>query len=591
MKLQHLFLVGFALFALSSCETEGDEVDGGEVNKRESDGKTVFYGGTLSVSEDETYSSIFPLEVLDVTSSKVVSQIHDGLVEYDPRDYSIRPAVADDWTVNDAKTEYTFHLRDNVRFHDDECFEGGVGRVLSAEDVKYTFELLCSKECEYSYSSFLKPYLKGAEAFFNGTADHIEGLEIVDDHTVKFTLNEPSSSFIYILAMPNTSIIPKEAFEKYGKEMTVGCGPFMYTKPKDMTKAIDLVYNPKYYGRDENGNALPYLDSIHFAFVPSKLEQLEMFNEHKLSLIQGLPSAKIAQVVSENIENFKNNPPKTILDRQPDLSTEYYAFICTQPPFDDVRVRKAFNYAIDRNSLLNEVLNGQGTPGMYGITPKIPAFNTYDFSRIKGYDYNPELAKQLLAEAGYPNGEGFPEITLEINLGGNVHKLVSTDIERQIKENLGITISIDQVSFKTKMENSKLGKSEIYRSAWVADFPSPESFLSIFYGGEVPTSMSEPSYPNVMRYTNAKFDSLYNLGKVTVDDIERNNYFAEAEKIMMEDAPIMVLWYTENYTMYHSDVRGFYNNGLALADFSRVFFKEMTAEEIEEIEKMNKSNY
>lgn len=589
MKLRDLLIAG--LIILTSCGTEDENSAGGEVNKRVSDGKTVFYGGTLTVSEDETYSSIFPLEVLDVTSSKVVSQIHDGLVEYDPKDYSVRPAVAEDWTVNEDKTEYVFHLKNNVRFHDDECFEGGTGRFLTAEDVKFSFELLCSKQCEYSYSSFLKPYLKGADAFFEGTADHIEGLEIVDDYTVKFTLKQPSSSFIYILAMPNTSIIAKEAYEKYGKEMTVGCGPFMFTKPKDLTKEIYLVYNPKYYGRDENGNALPYLDSIHFVFVPSKLEQLEMFNQQKLSLIKGLPSAKIAQVVSENIENFKNNPPKTILDRQPDLSTEYYAFICTKPPFDDIRVRKAFNYAIDRTSLLNDVLNGQGTPGMYGITPKIPAFNTYDFGRIEGYKYDPELAKQLLAEAGYPDGNGFPEITLEINLGGNVHKLVSTDIERQIKETLGITISIDQVSFKNKIENSKLGKSEIYRSAWVADYPSPESFLSIFYGGEVPESMDEPSYPNVMRYKNAAFDSLYDLGKVTVNDIERNNYFAEAEKIMMDDAPIMVLWYTENYTMYHSNVRGFYNNGLELADFSRVYLKEMTADEINEIEKMNKANY
>jgi peptide/nickel transport system substrate-binding protein len=589
MKLRNLYLIGLVL--LASCGSEEESVDGGEVNQRVSDGKTVFYGGTISVSEDETFSSIFPLEVLDVTSSKVVSQIHDGLVEYDPRDYSIRSAIADDWTVSEDKTVYTFHLRDNVRFHDDECFDGGVGRVLTAEDVKYTFELLCSKECEYSYSSLMKPYLKGADAFFNGEADHIEGLEIVDEHTVKFTLKEPSSSFVYILAMPNTSIIAKEAYEKYGKEMTVGNGPFMYTKAKDLTKEIHLVYNPKYYGKDANGNSLPYLDTIHFMFVPSKLEQLELFNEQDLSIIQGLPSAKIAQVVSENIENFKNNPPKTILDRQPDLSTQYYAFICTKAPFDDVRVRKAFNYAIDRNSLLNDVLNGQGTPGMYGVTPKIPAFNTYDFGRIEGYEYNPELAKQLLAEAGYPNGEGFPEVTLEINLGGNIHKLVSTDIERQIRETLGITISIDQVSFKTKLENSKLGKSEIYRSAWVADFPSAESFLSIFYGGEVPASMSEPAYPNVMRYKNAQFDSLYNLGKVTVNDIERNNYFAEAEKIMMNDAPIMVLWYTENYTMYHSNIRGFYNNGLELADFSRVYLKEMTAEEIAEIEKMNKANY
>lgn len=589
MRLGHLFLLG--LVGLVSCDGGGTDEEISEVNKRESDGKTIFYGGALTVCEDETYTSIFPLEVLDVTSYKVVSQIHDGLVEYDPKDYSIKPAVASDWSVNETKTEFTFNLRENVRFHDDECFKDGIGRVLTSNDVKYTFELLCSKEFELEYSSMIKPYLEGAEEFFNGQADHISGLEIIDDFTVKFVLKEPSSSFIYLLALPNTSIIAHEAYEKYGREMTVGNGPFLYTKPKDMTKEIFLVYNPKYYGKDENGNSLPYIDSVHFVFVPSKLTQLEMFNAHEISIIQGLPSTKIAQVVSENIENFKNNPPKTILDRQPDLSTQYYAFICSKAPFDDVRVRRAFNYAIDRNNLINEVLNGQGTPGMYGITPKIPAFNTYDFSRIKGYEYNPQLAKQLLAEAGYPDGKGFPEVTLEMNLGGNVHKLVSTEIERQIKETLGINLSIDQVSFKSKLESSKYGKSAIYRSAWVADYPSPESFLSIFYGGEVPSSMDEPSYPNVMRYVNPTFDSLFNLGKVTVNDIERNNYFAEAERIMMEDAPVMILWYTENYTMYHSDLRGFYNNGLEIADYSSVYFKEMTAEEIAEQEKLMKSNY
>jgi len=291
-----------------------------------------------------------------------------------------------------------------------------------------------------------------------------------------------------------------------------------------------------------------------------------------------LPSAKIAQVVSENIENFKNTPPKTILDRQPALSSQYYAFTCSKAPFNDVKVRQAFSYAVDRSDIVNNILNGQGSPGTHGITPKIPAFKVYDFSRIDGYGYDPEKARQLLAEAGYPNGAGFPEITLEVNLGGSVHKQVATEVERQINQTLGINISIDQVSFKNKIEHSKYGQSELYRSAWVADYPSPESFLSILYGAEVPESMDEPSYPDPLRYKHAQYDSLYFFGKTTVDSIKRTDYFADAEKILMSEAPIMVLWYTENYTMYHSQVRCFYNNGLAIADFSRVYMKEMTAE-------------
>jgi peptide/nickel transport system substrate-binding protein len=584
------YIIPFLVTGLIGCgpaeEAEGDE----GTNKRVSDGKTVFYGGALNVCEEETYSSIFPLEVVDVTSFKIATQIHDGLVEYNPKDFSLRSAVAEKWEINDDHTEFTFTLRKDVKFHDDACFSGGKGRVLTAQDVKFTFELLCSKEYEINYSSLIKPYLKGAEDFFSGASESISGLEIVDDYTVKFTLNEPSSSFIYILTMPNTSIIAKEAYDKYGKNMTVGCGPFLYTKAKDLTKDLYLVYNPKYYQKDDKGNALPYLDTIHFSFIPSKLTQLEKFNTDEVSIIEGLPSAKIAQVVSENIENFKNTPPKTILDRQPALSSQYYAFTCSKAPFNDVKVRQAFSYAVNRADIVNNILNGQGSPGTHGITPNIPAFKAYDFSRIDGYNYDPEKARQLLAEAGYPNGAGFPEITLEVNLGGSVHKLVATEVERQINQTLGINISIDQVSFKNKIEHSKYGQSELYRSAWVADYPSPESFLSILYGAEVPESMEEPSYPNTMRYKNAQYDSLYVLGKTTVDPIKRNDYFAEAEKIMMSEAPIMVLWYTENYTMYHSQVRGFYNNGLEIADFSRVYLKEMTAEEVAEQEKKMKSD-
>ena len=584
------YIIPFIAFGIVGCTPGEDTENNGNVNKRISDGKTVFYGGSMKVCEEETYSSIFPLEVVDVTSFKIATQIHDGLVEYNPKDFSLRSAIAENWTVNDENTEFTFTLRKDVHFHNDPCFKGGNGRKVTAQDVKFTFELLCSKEYEINYTSLIKPYLKGAEEFFTGASKTISGLEIIDDYTVKFTLNEPSSSFIYILAMPNTSVIAKEAYDKYGKEMTVGCGPFLYTKSKDLTKDLYLVYNPRYYQKDENGNYLPYLDSIHFSFIPSKLTQLEKFNADEISVIEGLPSAKIAQVVSENIENFKNTPPKTILDRQPELSSQYYAFTCTTPPFNDVKVRQAFNYAIDRVSIVNNVLNGQGTPGLYGITPKIPAFSTYDFSRIPGYNYDPEKARQLLAEAGYPNGVGFPEVTLEVNIGGSVHKLVATEVERQLNQTLGVNISIDQVSFKNKIEHSKYGQSEIYRSAWVADYPSPESFLSILYGGEVPATMDEPSYPNTMRYKNAQYDSLYNLGKITVDNIKRNDYFAEAEKIMMSEAPLMILWYTENYTLYHSRVRGFHNNGLQIADFSRVYLKEMTAEEVAEQEKKMKSD-
>lgn len=563
-------IVGIATsFIMNSCGT--DDTDA--VNNRSVKGGDVVYGGKITTAENESFSTLFPLDVVDVTSSKVTSQIHDGLIQYDTKDVTLKPCIAKKWEVDASNTQYTFYLNDNVHFHDDACFEGGVGRILTAADVKYSFELLCTKEFELSYNSIFKPYLVGANEYFNGTAKSISGIDVVDDFTIKLTILQPSSSFIYLLAIPNTSIIAKEAYEKYGKNMTVGAGAFKWTKPVDETKEIFLTYNEKYYQKDEFGNSLPFLDTVHFIFNPSKLDQLEMFNNKEISTIHGLPSTKIAEVVEQNIENFKNDPPKTILERQSELSCQFYEFILNKPPFDNVNVRKAFSYAIDRNKIVKEVLNDQGTPGFYGVTPKIPFFNSYDFSRIKGYDFNPELARQLLSDGGYPGGKGFPNTRLEINIGGSVHKLVASEIQQQLYTVLGINIEIEQVSFKDKIEHSKMGISEIYRSAWVADFPSPESFLSIFYGGDVPESNELPSYPNTMRYKNQTFDSLLLLAKSTTNQVQQYNLFAEAEKVMMEDAPIMVLWYAEDYILINSAVRNYYNNPMQILDFSKVYIK------------------
>lgn len=556
-------------FLLSSCGADTDAT----VNDRTVKGGDVAYGGKITIAENESFSTLFPLDVVDVTSSKVTSQIHDGLIQYDTKDVSLKPCIAKKWEVDASNTQYTFYLNENVRFHDDPCFEGGVGRILTAADVKYTFELLCTKEFEISFNSFFKPYIVGGSDYFNGTAKTVTGIEVINDFTVKISILQPSSSFIYLLAIPNTSIIAKEAYEKYGKNMTVGAGAFKWTKPVDETKELFLTYNDKYYQKDEFGNSLPYLDTVHFVFNPSKLDQLEMFNNNQISTIHGLPSTKIAEVVEQNIENFKNDPPKTILERQPELSSQFYEFILNKPPFDNVNVRKAFCYAIDRNKIVKEVLNDQGTPGFYGVTPKIPSFNSYDFSRIKGYDFNPELARKFLADAGFPGGKGFPNTRLEINIGGSVHKLVASEIQQQLYSVLGINIEIEQVSFKDKIEHAKMGVSEMYRSAWVADFPSPESFLSIFYGGNVPESNDIPSYPNTMRYKNQTFDSLILLAKSTTNQVQQYNLFAEAEKVMMEDAPIMVLWYAEDYILINSSVKNYFNNPMQIVDFSKVYIK------------------
>lgn len=589
MKVKNILSIMVAVFIIASCGSP----EGEESNKTEEkstripvEGSGVMYGGTLQIGLEERYVTLFPAAIEDAISSKIATQIHDGLVTFDPKELKILPAIAKEWKVDESQKEYTFILRDDVYFHDDPCFEGGKGRNVTAHDFKYSFEILNNKEHSLSLQMF-HGHVVGASEYAEGNSKSISGIEVVDDYTLKIRIEKAQPSFINMLGIANTSAIAKEAFDKYGTDMTVGCGAFKFTKGTG--DDVNLVFNENYYKSDAKGNKLPYLDTVKFAYVTTKLAELEMFRTKDLDILHGLPTTKIAEVVADNIANFKNKPPKTILIREPEMVTQYYEFNLQVPPFDNLKVRQALNYAVNREKLINNVLNGQGTMGNKGITPRIRTFSNYNFDEIMGYDYKPELAQKLLAEAGYPNGEGFPNVRLEINLGGNTHKLVATEIQRQWTNTLGIHVEVEQVSFADKVEHSKYGKSEIFRSAWVADYPSPESFLSIFYGENVPTTLDIPSNLNTMRFKNDEFDTLYTKAIQTPNQIDQYALFAQAENIMMEQSPVVILWYQENYTLYHSEVRNFYYNSMEYFDFSEVYKMELTEQEVKKQEQEIKS--
>ena len=578
-----LIILSVLIIVFSGCTNNASDSITDSENDRTAVGGNVVYGGNLCVSEEESFRSIFPGKIEDATSAKIASQIHDGLVNFNSKDLTIGPCIAKDWSINEAQTEYTFFLRNNVYFHSDPCFINGKGRKVIAKDFKYSFELLCSNDFDVSFNMFIDK-IAGAKEFKAGEAESIVGLTAINDSTLTIKLNEPHSSFIYNLAMPNSSVIAKEAFSAYGISMTIGAGPFKFTESENELTDLFLVYNENYYMKDSYGNQMPYLDSVHFQFIPSKVAELELFKSKDLSIIYGLPPNKIAEVFSENSANFTNRPPKTYVNQEHELITQYYEFNSQIPPFDNPLVRKAFNYAIDKKKIISTTLNGQGAVGDRGMTPEVLLFKKYDYGRINGYNFDPAKARKLLAEAGYPNGEDFPGVTLELNLGGNTHVMVAEEIQHQLNAVLNIWIEIEQVSFTDKIEHSKYGKSEMFRSAWVADFPSPESFLSLFYGKNVPASLEEPSYPNTTRYKNEIFDSLFVAGTKMELEADRFEYFAEAERLMMEDAPVIILWYQENYTLYHSEIRNFHYNAIEYFDFSNVFIKTLTAEEYEKME-------
>ncbi len=579
-----LFIFLILTVFYTSCSNQGAGNSGTKVAK----GDKV-YGGTLRVNATEQIQTLYPASIIDVVSNHVADQIYEGLVKFNSKDLSIMPSLAEKWDIDAAGTTYTFHLKKGVMFQDNECFSGGKGREVKATDVKYSFDLLCvdSKD-NVNFPATFKDRIVGANKFFETSKDKpngsIEGISVVDDYTIKITLTAPSTSFLFVLASPATSVIPKEAVEKYGKNTKVGTGAFVFVENAGADKII-LKRNNNYHGVDSLGNQLPFLDSVIVSFLPTKKEELETFKNGNLAEVIELPSESIKEMIEKEITDFQNKQPKYILERLPEMASQYYLFNLTKEPFTNVKVRKAFSYAIDRNKIIEEVLKGEAYgPGINGISP--PTFKGYDITKIKGYDFDPKEAKKLLAEAGFPNGKGFPKVKVELNSSGLKNADVVVEVQKQLKEVLNIDIDFEIVaSLKQKLDDQKYGKAEIFRASWIADFPSPENFLWMFYGGSVPADNTQPSWPNTSRYKNAEFDKLIQAGKTSKTIEESYANFMKAEQLLMDEAPAIMLWYGENYRLVKSNVHSLFSNPMRYRDYSLVYLKDVKPAASAETEK------
>jgi oligopeptide transport system substrate-binding protein len=573
----------FSLAVLySSCSNPSGK--GGENKVAKGD---KVYGGVIHINETEMYPTLFPIAITDIGSAHIASQIYEGLVKFNSRDLSIMPCIAEKWEMDATGTVYTFHLKKGVMFQDNECFPEGKGREVKASDFEYSFELLCtdSKENASFFSTF-SDRVVGANKFFSANKDKpsgkIEGVKVIDDYTLSITLTSPSSSFLYAMAAPGTNVIAKEAFEKYGINSKVGTGPFIFVENSGTDKVL-LKRNNNYYGMDSLGNQLPFLDSIIVSFLPTKKLELDGFQNGKLDMVVGFPSESIKEMVETQIADFANKPPKYVLERAPEMASQYYEFNLTKVPFNNINVRKAFSYAIDRNKIIEDVLKGEAYgPGINGICP--PSFKGYDITKINGYDFDAAKAKKCLADAGYPNGKGFPKIKIELNSGGSKNSNVVLEIQKQLMDVLNINVDFEVVPQKQKLEDEKYGRAEVFRAAWVADFPSPENFLWMLYGASVPKDVTQPSFPNHTRYQNAEYDKLFEAGKMAKTQEEAYDNFMKAEQILMNDAPIMVLWYDENYRITKSSVHNFYSNPMRILDFSQAYIKEVVASTVDKKE-------
>ena len=565
-----------ANIALFSCGTGNDSQTAESTQIPGKGGK--FYGGVFKVNESDYIKNLFPHNITDAISYRVATQVYEGLLKFNPADLSLVNGIAESYNVDPTKTIYTFKIRKGVMFHDDPSFKDGKGREVTSEDIKYCFTLLCTQSISNQGFSVFQNILKGANEYYAATAGgkkpsfEVEGIKTIDPYTIQFTLIESNSVFLFNLARPFTFIFPKEAYEKYGLEMrnkAVGTGPFKIASIEDDISII-LKKNENYYGVDSAGNKLPFLDAIKIKFIKDKKTELLEFKKGNLDMMYRLPTDHIIDILEE-VNQKKGDFGQYQLQRTPEMATHFLSFLNTGKIFKDKNIRKAFSFAIDRKRILEYVLNGEGyAAATYGITP-VDIFNNYNAKSIKGYDLNADSARYFLRKAGYPDGKGFPKLKLELNSDGERNVAVAEEIQKQLKDNLNITLELEIVPFAQLVENMIGGKSDFFRGGWIADYPNPENFLWFFYGKNVPKDPAAQSYPNMMRYVNSEFDMHYEAGLKAKTEEEALKHFMQAENIMIQDAPIMVLWYDEGYRLLQSYVKSFPNNSMQYRDFSTVY--------------------
>ncbi|MBL7777645.1 MAG: ABC transporter substrate-binding protein [Chitinophagales bacterium] len=570
----------FAALVLSllfqSC---GDSKNNNTQNttKREAKGG-VKYGGVFRYNESEFLKSIYPLGVTEVTGHRITNQVYEGLVRFNQKDLTIEPCLAKSWEVSEDATQYTFRLHSGVKFHNDPCFEGGKGRLMTAQDFVYSLNQLCTPDPKNQGFTFFRDVIAGAEELYTAREKKQDdklllekwGVKALDDTTLQITLRKPTVDLLQRLALPFAAVFPKEAVEKYKGEIlyhAVGTGPFVL-KALKQDEAIILARNEEYWDKDEFGNQLPYLDGIKVSFMKEEKNEMLAFKKGDLELKYRLPFDMIDEIIDEN-KQLKGEYKKFQLQVAPELSTQFYGFLVPDKLMSNKNVRLAFNYAIDRKAIADYTAKGEGTPCMNGFVPL--GMPGYDNAQVKGYTFDAAKAKEYLAKAGYPNGKGFPKITLEINSGGGRNEKIAEAIQKMLTQNLNIEVEITQVVWAQHTNNVETGKVNFWRFGWVADYPDPINFLSLFYGKNVPATMEQASYGNPTRYKNAAYDALLEKAMNTTNDAERNKLYVQLDQMIVDDAPVLLITHSMNRRLLQPYVQNCPNNGMEYRNFREVW--------------------
>jgi peptide/nickel transport system substrate-binding protein len=517
-------------------------------NKKNSE-KNIFH-----YNEFNGIASLDPAFAKSQSTMWAAHQFYNTLVEIDDS-LRIIPSLAKSWDISADRTVFTFHLRGDIFFHDDEAFTGNKGRKLTAKDVEYSFYRIINKQTA-SPGAWI----------FNGKVDTIQPFKALDDTTFQLKLLRPYLPMLGIISMQYCSVVAKEAVEKYGidfRRHPVGSGPFQLVIWEE-GQALIMKKNPHYFEKDEAGITLPYIDGVNVSFYDSKATEFLLFRQKQLDFINDIESSFKDEVLTKKGMLRQNWEDKIVLQVNPYLNIEYLGILVDSTnelvknsPMRIKKIRQAINYGFDRRKMVLYLRNSLGTPAESGFVPiGLPSF---DSSVVKGYHYNPARSKQLLSDAGYPDGKGIPTIKL---LTVAIYADMANFIAKQLEES-GIPVQVEVVQKSLLLTMTSGSTAAFFRGSWIADYPDAENYLSVFYS-------KNPAPPNYTRYKSAAFDAAFEKAIKEDNDSIRYKLYQQADQIMIDDAPVVPLWYDKSVRLVQPDVKGFKPNALNLLELRKV---------------------
>lgn len=568
-KISFAFLTTLILAIVISCGTKNEDT---AVQKRKAKGP-VSYGGYFRFQSPQLFESLNPLEITNPYTRNITFQIFENLLRIDTKTMRPEPNLAKTITLDPTGKIYTLTIRDSVFFHDDPAFQGQE-RKLTVQDVKFSLEMACSNLPVNKAAFLLSSKIKGAKTFFNRSKRKmpkagVPGIRVVNDSTLQIELVEPFSGFKEILAHPNLAIIAPEIYQAYGNEMgnhPVGTGPFCLKTQTDYQ--IELSRNERYWKRDKWSNRLPYLDGILVRFSDNKKNELNDFQSEKLDCVLDIPVDQINYLLGSLQDAQKGENVMHKVLSEPSMSMMFIGFACQSKEFSDVRVRRAFNMVVDRNLVVNQYLSGEGWPAKNGFIPPLDFFPNED---VQPLENNIEEARSLMSEAGYPNGKNFPELEVYVNgVIGDPNYNMTKGVIDQINEKLGTKIKVKVCTAKERDQAVASGKAKMWRAGWIADYPNPESFMSLFYSRNINKSNSTI---NSFRFRNQEFDAIFEQANKEQDETIRNQLFALCDQIIVNEGVVIPVL-TEDFIVFLNDrVKNFEPNSLEILDFSNTFIR------------------